>query len=217
MPIIDIYNDRNQHVGTEDKKVAHRSGSWHRTFSCLAVNPTSGRVVLQKKTPGRYAFDRPDYADFTVGGHYEAGERIEDGVREIREELGLDVRYTDLQPLGIRQTAVTLASDWIEREFQYWHLLPLDASLEEIPLDDAEVSGLVQIDLQNAIELAAGDRDAVPARYLFRSGDDGREFLDGKLCRDDLVPGYFDVDMLYLRLFVAADRYLRGERKHLFW
>ncbi|MFF4777600.1 NUDIX domain-containing protein [Microtetraspora fusca] len=217
MPIIDIYDDRNQHIGTEDKKVAHQRGLWHRTFSCLAVDPRTRTVLLQKKAPGRFAFDRPDYADFTVGGHYETGERIEDGVREIREELGIDVRYTDLQPLGIRQTAVTLAPNWVEREFQYWHLLPLSLRLEEIPLDDAEVSGLVQIGLQDGIALAAGDRDVVPARYMVRSDDDGREILDGKLCRDDLIPGYLSVDQLYLRLFVAADRYLQGARKHLFW
>ncbi|MFC7643560.1 NUDIX domain-containing protein [Streptosporangium lutulentum] len=132
-----------------------REGLWHRTFSCLVVSPSTQTVLLQKKQPGRYVFDRPDHADFTVGGHYEAGESIADGVREIREELGLDVDYKELQPLGIRQTAVALAPKWIEREFQYWHLLALPLGLEEIPLDDAEVSGLVQIGLDDAIALAA--------------------------------------------------------------
>ncbi|WP_433225332.1 NUDIX hydrolase [Microtetraspora malaysiensis] len=214
--LIDIYDDRNKHLSVEDKKVAHERGLWHRTFLCLALNPRTRTVLLQKKAPGRVHFARPDYADFTVGGHYETGERIEDGVREIAEELGLNISYTELQPLGIRQTVVSLAPGWIEREFQYWHLLPLDASLEEVPLDGAEVSGLVQVDLQDAITLAAGDRDVVPARYMVRSGD-GREFLDGELGRDDLIPGYLDVDRLYLRLFIAADRYLQGARKHLFW
>ncbi|MGH3273832.1 MAG: hypothetical protein ACRDNZ_05820 [Streptosporangiaceae bacterium] len=74
MTLIDIRNDRYEHVGTEDKKQAHRQGLWHRTFSALAVNPADRQVILQKKAPGRYCFDRPDYADFTVGGHYHAGE-----------------------------------------------------------------------------------------------------------------------------------------------
>jgi hypothetical protein len=63
--------------------MAHAKGLWHRTFSALAVNPTSRRVILQKKAPGRYTFDRPDYADITVGGHYQAGEAIADGIREV--------------------------------------------------------------------------------------------------------------------------------------
>jgi isopentenyldiphosphate isomerase len=123
--LIDIFNDRYEHVGIEEKKTAHAEGLWHRTFSCLVINPVAGTVLLQKKTPGRFAFDRPDYADFTVGGHYHAGEDIPDGVREAREELGLkSLTYSDFVGLGIRQTAVTLAPGWIEREFQHWHLLP---------------------------------------------------------------------------------------------
>src|SRR5690606_34977231 len=119
MAEIDIFNDRYEHTGTMDKKAAHAQGQWHRTFSALAFNPTTRRVVLQKKTPDRYVFDRPDYADITVGGHYLAGETIPQGIREVHEELGLPVTYTDLHPIGIRQTAVTLAPDYLEREFQH--------------------------------------------------------------------------------------------------
>ncbi|MEV0702675.1 NUDIX domain-containing protein [Saccharopolyspora sp. NPDC050389] len=216
MKLIDIFDDRYEHVGTEDKKEAHRQGLWHRTFSALALNPTNRRVLLQKKTPGRYTFDRPDYADITVGGHYHAGEDIPEGVREVHEELGLPVTYTDLHPIGLRQTAVTLAPDYIEREFQHWHLLPLDVDLDAIPLSDAEVSGLVDIDLDDAITLADGDADAVPARYATRT-ERGLTYTEGSLSRTELVPNYLKLDQLYLRLFVAAHRYCGGERAHLFW
>ena len=108
MTLIDIFNDRYEHLGIEDKKSAHAQGLWHRTFSALAINPTTRRVILQKKTPGCYSFARPDYAAITVGGHYQAGEAIPDGVREVHDELGLPVSYDDLHPIGLRQTAVTL-------------------------------------------------------------------------------------------------------------
>ncbi len=137
--------------------------------------------------------------------------------REVHEELGLtDLAYTDLHPIGLRQTAVTLGADYLEREFQHWHLLPLDADLEAIPLADAEVSGLVEIDLANAIELAAGDRDHVPARYATRT-EEGMRYQEATLDRTDLVPNYLKLDQLYLRLFIAARRYCDGERAHLFW
>lgn len=216
MPLIDIFTDRYDHVGTEDKKEAHRQGLWHRTFSALALNPTTRRVVLQKKAPGRYTFERPDYADITVGGHYHAGESIEDGVREIREELGLPTTYADLHPIGLRQTAVTLAEDYIEREFQHWHLLPLDVDLDDIPLADAEVAGLVDIDLDDAITLADGASPTIPARYATRTAD-GLTYSEATLSRTELVPNYLALDQLYLRLFIAARRYCVGERQHLFW
>ncbi|APU12509.1 MULTISPECIES: NUDIX hydrolase [Actinoalloteichus] len=216
MKLIDVFNDRYEHIGTEDKKIAHAKGLWHRTFSALAINSTTQRVVLQKKAPGRYTFDRPDYADITVGGHYQAGETIPEGVREVHEELGLHITYGDLYPIGLRQTAVTLAPDYIEREFQHWHLIPLDVALEEIPLADAEVSGLVEIALDDAITLADGATDAVPARYATRT-DNGLEYSEATLTTADLIPNYLKLDQLYLRLFVAARRFCAGERTHVFW
>jgi isopentenyldiphosphate isomerase len=214
--LIDIFNDRYEPVGTEDKKTAHAKGLWHRTFSALAINPTTQRVVLQKKAPGRYSFDRPDYADITVGGHYHAGETIPDGIREVHEELGLPIAYGDLHPIGLRQTAITLAPDYIEREFQHWHLIPLNVALDEIPLADAEVSGLVDIALHDAIALANGDTRTVPARYATRT-DTGLEYSEATLTTADLIPNYLALDQLYLRLFVAARRFCTGERVHLFW
>lgn len=215
--LIDIFNDRYEHAGTADKKAAHAQGLWHRTFSCLAVNPLQQTVLLQKKAPGRVSFDRPDYADFTVGGHYHAGEDIPDGIREAHEELGLhDLAYTDFVPLGIRQTAVTLAPDRIEREFQHWHLLPYEGALDTIPLDDVEVSGLVEIRLQDGIALASGEQQEAGAVYLTRDGQD-RRITPGILTVADLIPGYLAIDQLYLRTFLAASRYIRGDRKHLFW
>ncbi|MGH3620442.1 MAG: NUDIX hydrolase, partial [Sciscionella sp.] len=214
MKLIDIFNDRYEPVGTEDKKTAHAKGLWHRTFSALAINPPSRRVILQKKAPGRYTFDLPDYADITVGGHYQAGETIPDGVREVHEELGLPLVSGDLHPIGLRQTAVTLAPDYIEREFQHWHLLPLDVALEAIPLADAEVSGLVDIDLDDALALADGDTDTISARYATRT-DTGLEYSEATLARADLVPNYLTLDQLYLRLFVAARRFCAGERTHV--
>ncbi|MEU6645359.1 hypothetical protein ABZ863_22785 [Saccharomonospora sp. NPDC046836] len=86
MKLIDIFTDRYEPIGTEDKQTAHAKGLWHRTFSALAIHPATKRVILQKKTPGRYSFDRPDYADITVGAHYQAGEAVPDGIREVHEE-----------------------------------------------------------------------------------------------------------------------------------
>jgi hypothetical protein len=139
------------------------------------------------------------------------------GIREAHEELGLrDLTYSDFVPLGIRQTAVTLAPAWIEREFQHWHLLPYEGGLESIPLDDAEVSGLVEVNLHDAIPLAAGERDQIDARYMTRD-DHGQPLTAGHLGTADLIPGYLAIDRLYLRLFLAAHHYIRGDRQHLFW
>jgi hypothetical protein len=116
----------------------------------------------------------------------------------------------------LRQTAVTLAPDSIEREFQHWHLLPLDLDVDAIPLADAEVSGLVDIGLHDALALADGNADCISARYATRT-DSGLQYNEATLTSTDLVPNYLKLDQLYLRLFVAARRFCTGERTHVFW
>ena len=78
------------------------------------------------------------------------------------------------------------------------------------------MSGLVDIDLDDALALADGDTDTVPARYAIRT-DSGLEYSEAALTRADLVPNYLKLDQLYLRLFVAAHRFCAGERTHVFW
>jgi hypothetical protein len=126
------------------------------------------------------------------------------------------VTYSDLHPIGLRQTAITLAPDYIEREFQHWNLLPLDIPLEQIPLADAEVSGLVEIGLDDAIMLAETGTGTVPARYATRT-QTALEYSEATLSTSDLIPNYLKLDRLYLRLFVAAHRFCEGERTHVFW
>ncbi len=120
MSQIDIFDDNYNYIGTEDKQIVHRKGIWHRVFTCQIFSSKDKCVYFQKKAPNRYSFSRPDYIDISVGGHYEAGENIEDGIREIYEETGLDynVKFQDLIPIGVRQTASTIAENYIANEFQ---------------------------------------------------------------------------------------------------
>ncbi len=219
-PEIDIFDDRYNHIGIAGKKEAHEKGLWHRTFSCLVINPSKAVVHLQKKHANQYSFDRPDYVEVvTAGGHYEAGESIEDGIRELHEELNLKkVTYSDLYPLGIRQTSVTIAPQYIEREFQHLHLLPLDISLIDYSLGNAEVSGLVEIAIEDGITLASGKAAEIHATYLhWPTGTFSAEISPGTLRATDLIPGYLATDQLYLRMFIAAQRFVAGQCEYLLW
>jgi isopentenyldiphosphate isomerase len=215
---IDIFDDQYQHLGTADKDEVHTKGLWHRVFSCLIVTPRD-TVFWQKKHSGLYEFDRPDYVEpVSAGGHYHAGESIEDGVREIDEELGLEVSYRDLFPLGIRQTAATISPNYIEREFQHLHLLPSDLLLEDFQLGNAETSGLVELRISDGIALLQESVSEIPARHLNWKRDAAKgNIKDILLTSRDLAPGYIGTDRLYLRLLIAARRYNAGERECLFW
>jgi len=215
---IDIYDDRYHWVGKADKHKAHQEGLWHRVFTCLLVIPKQRTVLLQKKIPGGYPFNRPDYLDISVGGHYLAGESIEEGVREIREELGLNICYNELISIGIRQTAATIREDYVANEFQHIFLLPLNISLQDIILSGSEVRGLVEVNVDEGIELLLGNRHHLQARGVFLESYGQNRLVELTISREDFVSAYLTLDKLFLRLFIAAQRLINGERKELiFW
>ena len=88
-------------VGTAMKSEAHKTGMWHTAIHCWFVRREGNNsfLLFQKRASDKVLF--PDYLDITAAGHYQSGERVEDGVREIVEELGIDVPFTALIPLGI--------------------------------------------------------------------------------------------------------------------
>lgn len=208
---VDIFNDRYEPVGTADKKEAHRQvGQWHRSFICLLVNPEKKTVLLQSKIKNLYDFDRPDYVDFTVGGHYQAGESIEDGPRELKEEVGVNANFEDLVPLGVRQTAHTITDAFIEYEFQHIFLYPTAQKLDDFALDSSEVKGLIEIIIQDGVDLLLGKVDAIPAISVTMVNGEMIQ-RDFKLTRKEFVPSYLTKDKIFIRLFIAAKRFVRGD------
>lgn len=221
MTTIDVYTDKNEPAGySVSKKEAHAKGLWHRVFTCLVVNTDNQTIYLQKKTPGRYIFDRPDYLDITVGGHYEAGEKIEDGIREIEEEIGIKVSFEQLVPLGQRQTSVTLDKHYNNNEFQHIFLLPTKNTITEFKHNTNEVCGLVEIPVLDGINLITGSIDQLTVSSSFQDTS-GAQCKDVKLItvrREDFVPSYLKTDEFMLRLLIAAQRYLEGQDpKLIYW
>lgn len=221
MALIDVYTDRNEPAGyTIEKKEAHAKGLWHRVFTCLVINVDNKTAYLQKKTPGRYSFDRPDYMDVTVGGHYEAGEDIEAGVRELEEETGLTASFSDLVPLGQRQTSVVLAENYDNNEFQHIFLFPTRYKVDDFKFTEDEVCGMVEVHILEGIQLMRGEIPEMKVKgcFLDTESSEGKKMVEMTITKDDFVPAYLKTDEFMIRLFIAAHRYLNGENEEfLYW
>lgn len=72
---------------------------WIGTFNLWIVQtkPVPAIVYQQRSPKSSWA---PSKLDVTAGGHYEAGERMSQGLREVREELGKNYKFKDLTYLG---------------------------------------------------------------------------------------------------------------------
>jgi isopentenyldiphosphate isomerase len=215
--LVDIYSNGYEHLGQASKEEAHANGLWHRVFTCLVVNSRNKSVILQKKVPDKYIFNRPDYIDVSVGGHYKAGEALEDGIRELDEELGLRRQFDELISIGVRQTSATLAPNYINNEFQHIFLLDEKRDLEYYKPSSEEVSGLVEIQIEDGIKLLLRQREQIAGKFV-SFANDPQSKLHIQITTEDFVPNYLKTDQFFLRLFVAAHRYISADNVDLlFW
>jgi isopentenyl-diphosphate Delta-isomerase len=114
---------------------AHAMRVWHGAFHCLMIYRREGRgyALFQKRSDEKKI--AAGMFDVSVGGHYSAGEDARTaGPREIREELGMTIAFTDLVPLGRRVFVYSFAPGLSEYEFQDVFLLPRNIDPGELTL-----------------------------------------------------------------------------------
>ena len=152
----------------------HRDGDWHRSFHCWVVhggpsgNPS---VLLQRRSASKDTW--ANLWDVSVAGHYSAGEGIEGGLREIREELGLDVAAADLVHVGWRREEVHHDNGIIEREVQDIVFLHREVDLLALRPDPREVTAVVSIPARELLRLTNGRLTSFTARGVV-VGESGR-------------------------------------------
>lgn len=186
----------------------HHVGAWHAALHCLIVfqRDGAGCVLFQRRAeekliaPGRF--------DVSVGGHYAAGESAEIAApREIKEELGIDVRFEDLFPIGRRVFVYCFTPGVVEYEFQDVFLLPTHIMPEGLVLQHGEVDAVLEMEVSNGIALFSGRRAGVSARLFGR-----KRTAEIVVRTEDFVQ---NLDNYYLKLLLIADQYLMGRREDL--
>lgn len=205
--VLDCTGARTGEVIGRDE--AHAMGSWHGAFHCLLVYRRAGRsaALFQKRSKDKKI--APGCFDVTVGGHYASGETATTaGPREVREELGLTVPFCRFVPLGRRVFVYCFTPGVREFEFQDVFLLPLESLPCGIVLQEGEVDGVLEMDVEEGIVLFDGKRPSVTG--LFHSGAGGP--VPQEVSVEDFVPC---TDRYYLRLLVLARRFMAGEREAL--
>ena len=163
--LFDLCDERGRPLGrTKSRLAVHRDGDWHRAFHCWVVNveaQSSPVTVLQRRSFQKATW--PGLWDVSVGGHYVAGEGYEGGLREIEEELGLQVTLDQLVHAGWRKEEVVYANGLIEREVQDVFFLPRAVSIDQLLPDLAEVIEVALVPLGQLLEVARGKRSSLTA------------------------------------------------------
>lgn len=166
-----IFDEHKRELGTASRKDVHKKGLWHETFQCWLVSKEEKKhyIYLQKRSSSKKDF--PNLFDITAAGHLLSNETIHDGIREVKEELGINVEFHDLVSLGMIQTRMTI-HDFVDHEFAHVFLYNYNESFDDFKVQIEEVSGIVKVDMEEFYKLWHGKINEVSVN--------GFEMLSGK-------------------------------------
>jgi isopentenyldiphosphate isomerase len=146
--IYDIFNEQMVHIGTDTRANVHAQGLWHQTFHCWLWNrsDSSGESLLfQLRHKDKDT--HPNKLDISCAGHLQAGETVEDGVRELKEELGLTLSFDELIACGMVASDDFISEQCIDREFHHIFIHEYNKPLHDYSFQTSEISGLFYINL----------------------------------------------------------------------
>lgn len=210
MEYLDIYDESLSPIGKVSKAEAHETGAWHKSIHCWIVrkDSTGEYVVFQKRSSTKKSF--PNFLDISAAGHYQSGEKVEDGVREIVEELGVNVEYKELIYLGIKFD-IYKRSGFFNREFCETFLYRDDRKLIEYPIDCVEVTGLAQVKIQDGLNLFSGKVNAIDVDAVeYSANDNSIHEIKIPITRELFIDR---IDPYYGKIFMIAKSYFSGERE----
>ncbi len=126
------YTDR-----VESREECHTKGFWHKAVASYIVN-SKNQVLLQKRSANKRLW--PNLWDMSAGGHVLAGEfGFQAIIREIKEELGINIKKEDITFLGCA-TSINIKNDIINKHFNEYYIINKDLDVADLKLQKEEVS-----------------------------------------------------------------------------
>ena len=136
--LLDIWDASGKPTGQVlEKSIAHQKGLFHPTVHVWFYT-SAPSLLLQKRGSNKETF--PNLWDVSVAGHVSSGESILDGaLREIKEEIGLQLKSDDLILIDVRKNINQFSNGIIDCEFQHVFLSELKTGVKDLVIQKEEV------------------------------------------------------------------------------
>ncbi|MCA0171179.1 NUDIX hydrolase [Bacillus sp. RAR_GA_16] len=184
---VKIFDEKRNPMGVASRDEVHRVGHWHEVFQCWFVRKEEGckKVYLQLRSSLKKDF--PGLFDITAAGHLMEDESVNDGVREIEEELGVHVSYEELDPLLVMNTSIK-QNDFIDNEIANIFLFEYDQSFDAFYLQKEEVAGIVQVDFDMFYDFWMEKQTDLHVDGFWFNANGERKNLQQKISKRHFVP-----------------------------
>ncbi|MCA1053664.1 NUDIX domain-containing protein [Rossellomorea aquimaris] len=192
---LSVYDEEYNRIGEASRRDVHARGDWHETFHCWFVHcdKISGEYTIYFQLRSHEKKDYPGLLDITAAGHIQSHESMEDGVREVKEELGLGIGFNELIFAGVIKEELTSAGI-LDRELANVFIYTKPVSLECFQLQTDEVSGIFRTKLRHFEQLISGEKKEIRADGFSVEGTTEKTYRHRSITMDDFVahpPSYF--------------------------
>ncbi len=161
---LDIVDESNTLTGKKElRSVVHATGLWHRTVHVYLFRNTKSGIDFLIHLRSKFKDGAPNCWDTRFGGHIKSGEDVERGcVNEIKEELGLDIIFSDLIEGEWRRS-----DSYPNCEFSKSYYLKYDNPVEELSFNDGEVQEVKWLSESGIIDSMEKERNWAASREGF--------------------------------------------------
>ena len=153
MEYFDVIDENGVPTGeVVERTKAHQIGAPHRTSHVWIVRKKDGKlqILLQKRCRHKDSF--PGCYDISSAGHIPAGQDfVPSALRELKEELGLDIRAEELVDCGIHRMVVDTefyGKRFIDHQVSRVYLLWLDKEAEDFVVQKEEIDSVMWMDFE---------------------------------------------------------------------
>lgn len=200
--LLKIFDEQGNEVGTATRSEVHKSGYWHETFHCWFIEKVKDDEFIYFQIRSDAKKDYPNLLDITAAGHILADEDSKDGLREVKEELGIDVSIDELFSIGIVKDSL-ISPTFIDKELSHVFLYTKNVPFEKYSLQQEEVSGIVKAKMIDFEKLWFEEADIIVEG--FRIDRDGKkESATMKVNKTDFVTH----DDRYIKTIIKSVRKL---------
>ncbi len=168
----DVVDENNVLTGQKAlRSEAHAKGLWHRTVHVWILN-SKNELLVQLRSPLK--INDPNLWDISSAGHISAGE---DGktsaLREVKEELGIDITLGDLEYIGqVKTQDIINNNTYFDNEIHEVYLVHKDFEISDLNLQKEEVADAKWV---NFLELEKDIKNN-PNKYVDHSEEFGMLF-----------------------------------------
>jgi isopentenyldiphosphate isomerase len=140
----DLLNEKGERIGkTKLRSEVHRDGDWHKAVHIWIIN-NKGDILLQRRCATKDS--NPNMLDISCAGHLSAGDdSLTGAIRELKEELNLDVNKEDLEYIKTLKRSSKYTETFINNEFDDLYILRTDKKLEDMEYQKEEISEIMYV------------------------------------------------------------------------